>query len=129
MGRGRKISTDSQDRYGTRMLSKRRIGSNSREHCLLVARASKAAKERELSSETESNPILVDGLLTDLMHMRAYDAEGIAEKENAAGPVAEMGPMRGHMEDRARTSLRMENLANLESPEMDYDVFSFTPAN
>lgn len=73
-----------------------------------------------------------DGLLIDQMHVRGYDAEGIAEKETAGAIVAEMGSMQGHMRETSdwiRTMgerrERMEHTTKLEVPENAYHRCAF----
>jgi len=59
----------------------RRIGSNAREYCRLFATASKAAKAFEMSDEIEEDRVMVDGVLSNLLNVREYDAESVAEKK------------------------------------------------
>mmetsp|Transcript_1126 Transcript_1126/g.2242 ORF Transcript_1126/g.2242 Transcript_1126/m.2242 type:complete len:401 (+) Transcript_1126:239-1441(+) len=58
----------------------RRVGSNVREHCRLFAIASKAAKAYESSDGIEEDRIMVDDMLANLMNVRGYGAESVAEK-------------------------------------------------
>mmetsp|Transcript_45929 Transcript_45929/g.111251 ORF Transcript_45929/g.111251 Transcript_45929/m.111251 type:complete len:405 (+) Transcript_45929:227-1441(+) len=67
----------------------RRVGSNARKHCHLFAIASKAAKECERSDEIEEDRIMVDGVLADLMNVRGFDAESVAEKKEIGAKASE----------------------------------------
>mmetsp|Transcript_46422 Transcript_46422/g.112532 ORF Transcript_46422/g.112532 Transcript_46422/m.112532 type:complete len:411 (-) Transcript_46422:31-1263(-) len=58
-----------------------RIGSNGREHCRLFATASKAAKAFEMSDEIRDDRVMVDGILSNLVNVREYDAASVAEQK------------------------------------------------
>mmetsp|Transcript_46419 Transcript_46419/g.112523 ORF Transcript_46419/g.112523 Transcript_46419/m.112523 type:complete len:387 (-) Transcript_46419:41-1201(-) len=59
----------------------RRIGSNAREHCRLFAKASKAAKAFEMSDEIAEDRVMVDGVFSNLVNVREYDAASVAEQK------------------------------------------------
>jgi len=59
----------------------RRIGSNAREYCRLFATASKAAKAFEMSDEIAEDRVMVDGVFSNLVNVREYDAASVAEQK------------------------------------------------
>mmetsp|Transcript_46424 Transcript_46424/g.112536 ORF Transcript_46424/g.112536 Transcript_46424/m.112536 type:complete len:398 (-) Transcript_46424:31-1224(-) len=58
-----------------------RTGSNAREHCRLFATASKAAKAFEMSDEIAEDRVMVDGVFSNLVNVREYDAASVAEQK------------------------------------------------
>mmetsp|Transcript_1127 Transcript_1127/g.2252 ORF Transcript_1127/g.2252 Transcript_1127/m.2252 type:complete len:323 (+) Transcript_1127:1867-2835(+) len=85
-------------------VEKRRFGSNAREHCHLFMIASKAATTWERSTEIEEDRIMVDGVLTNLMNVRGFDAASVAEKK-AIGALATLALATG-IDDEAEAGGR-----------------------
>jgi len=102
----------------------RRVGSSAREHCHLFTIASKAAKKSERSDEIEEDRIKVDGLLANLMNVRGYDAESIAEKKTicAEGWDAYVEEVAAKVAAEAAANLEIEQNSAEKSQDMAHRV-------
>jgi len=105
----------------------RRIGSNAREYCRLFATASKAAKAFEMSDEIEEDRVMVDGVLSNLVNVRDYDAASVAEKKaiGAKEGVSESCKLtKARIDEDCTEACREQELRNKEKP---WNLKNLTP--